>query len=226
MGASGRGGRTPERCGCCTGNALWRAERDQTSASADNRSDAAHTLRLWCWLSPLQDKEMSSTDVTHGSKLGNTEKEDFSIMTQTRSSPMMMSLVVWKSCSSSQVGCSAFRMSQTLLCSLSHMVAYMVRPGRMPNISWPMTRRFSGGIPSGYTMCTGTSDTVGGYISPFTNWEQRETVNKKWDKSFESLELTSFSCHCLLDGVHGLFIKPPPQAKRLLDKDGLRKFPF
>lgn len=84
-------------------------------------------------------------------------------------SPIMMSLAVWKSCSSSQVGCSAFRMSQTLLCSRSHMVAYMVRPGRMPNTSWPMARRLSAGMFSGYTMCTGTSDTVGGYTSPFTS---------------------------------------------------------
>lgn len=32
VGASGTGGRTPERCGCCTGNARQRAKKDQTSA--------------------------------------------------------------------------------------------------------------------------------------------------------------------------------------------------
>lgn len=64
-------------------------------------------------------------------------------------SPMTMRRVVWKSCSSSQVGCSAFRMSQTRLCSLSHRVAYSVKPGMIPNTSCPMANVFSGRIQDG-----------------------------------------------------------------------------
>lgn len=102
-----------------------------------------------------------------------------------------MSLVVWKSCSSSQVGCSAFRMSQILLCSLSQMVAYMVRPGRRPNTSCPMARRCSGGKLSGYTMCTGTSETVGGYISPFSSCGWRWTRTFIFRFYFETSVLNS-----------------------------------
>lgn len=57
------------------------------------------------------------------------------IPSKTANSPMIMRREVWKSCSSPQVGCSAFRMSHTRLCSLSHSVAYIPKPGRSPNTS-------------------------------------------------------------------------------------------
>lgn len=66
-----------------------------------------------------------------------------------RSSPMRMRRAVWKSCSSLQVGCSRFSMSQTRLCSRSQSVAYMQSPGRSPNTSWPIASCFSLGMVDG-----------------------------------------------------------------------------
>lgn len=104
-----------------------------------------------------------------------------------------MSLAVWKSCSSSQVGCSSFKMSHNLLCSLSHMVAYMERPGTRPNNSLPIARRCSGGIVGGYLMSTGTLLTVGGYISPFTNWLQTHKKNRCY-QNWSEVEINDLCC--------------------------------
>lgn len=81
-------------------------------------------------------------------------------------SPIRMSRVVWKSCSSSHSGCWRLSMSQTRLCSRSQIVAYIISPGTSPNTSCPTENCRCSGTWGGYSISACVSRTVGGYISP------------------------------------------------------------